>query len=454
MRNLSIKIILAALLVSISGCIGVKNTVYKPEELIGKGYLVARIDGNDSSFSYASYSGDAIINGQAYEDKVIKHYLVLPLPPGQYKLEELKNKSGNKYSGYTYNAFTFNHEFIIKPGHLTNLGYLFGDFSSNTKYIGVGVQSGRYRILTVNNNNSILDYLKMNQPHIHKVVSNKKIINGKLPFATKKQLNSFRQYYANHLTTIPVHKSSDIVHGQLGTLAIVKRNPQGDVLSTKVIETNSNEFISGCSSNKTRFICTVPDINNPRFIIGQLAGRYKSLPIPGKTSSINAYIIGKSNVLAIDGSLNIYISHDNGKSFTLNSNYSSNDESGMLKDIKYSNGINGIYIASRIGKDKLLYITNQAQISSIPLPESGIIGKIIETNTGLLMGPEATMMMNSKVFFKPKGENEWIESEMPVSGCIKAEFEDSSRNNLLITCGYGYRNVTFYRSNDGGRTWK
>ena len=328
-------LLLLALL--ISGCGGgMHQHKLEAEDLNGKGVVVARTMSTDWGFAV---SRNAVISGKKYNNVILENYLILPLPAGSYSLDAIGGQiyleNMGSHTRYTYGTYPIRRNFSIKEGQVTNLGFIFGSFSSQDDY----------RVLNFDNSQSISAYLSKQHPQLYNALLDKKINLAPAAYSSISELQAIRKRIALQNASKIFYHDKKVINGVAGALAIVKRDQNNRIVSIRLIETNTFDEIPHCGEGKTRFACYIPSSQKDRLLVGELAGtaRFRNVP-KGFSGRAVLYPFGKQGIILTNYNLDLFVSHDGGRNFYHDSRFKLNRPVEYHIDIEFKSNAEGVYI--------------------------------------------------------------------------------------------------------------
>ena len=307
------------------------------EDLNGKGVVVAHVMSTDWGFAV---SRNAVINGKKYNNVILKNYLIIPLPAGNYTLDAIGGQifleNMGSHTRYTYGTYPIKRNFNIKQGQVTNLGFIFGSFSSQEDY----------RVLNFDNSQSITAYLRKEHPQLYNsAILNKGIQLAPGSYSPVSGLQPIRKQITLQNAAKKYYHDKNVINGIVGTLAIVKRGQNNKVASIRLIETNSFDEIPHCGESKTRFACYIPSSQKDRLLVGELAGTARFRDVPNGFSGREVlYPFGKQGVILTNYNLDLFVSHDGGRNFNHDSRFKFKRPVEYRFDIEFKSNAEGVYI--------------------------------------------------------------------------------------------------------------
>ena len=438
----------------LSGCLGLSKVVIKPSDLEGKGLLVVNIVGNNIYFRRTALRGDVYISGERYKTSINDNYIVLPLKPGKYNFEKIGAVTASSmpgaYTNNTYSHFPMNRQFTIKKGGVTNLGLIYAHFSD--------ADNPKFRTNVIKNNKQIKFYLKNEQPELYKTLKKNAIRLEKGRYLSSSELKKLRKSMAIQLANSAAYKDKNIVSGNLGLIAQIKRNSKKQVTSIKPVNTGSLDRISYCRDNKYQYACVVPNKNSYGLLTSNYKKIIKSKKLPNGLKSPSIFVLGKKYILLVDGEFNLYESRNSGRTFKKNSSFKL---AGFDKhDLALGNFYNkkkGLYVIAKKGKGALIFKphTGNSKFKTLPRPKE-ITGKrlshIHETKKGIVMGPYPGAFSSSEVYILLNNMKQWKEVVVPSASCYDLKVSNYSNSELKLLCGFRGP-TTRYISKDSGMTW-
>lgn len=444
---------LLMLIISLLGCsIGMKKVELKPSDLEGKGLLVARINSSNFSkkFSYVSFGGDVYLNDKKYSKALYYHYLVMPLDPGQYNFEKIGDITGlsmpGTYMMKSYSNLPINRTFTIKPGRITNLGYIVAHYTN--------VSEERYKIYTIDNSKHMAAYLRKEQAAAYNSLHNKSILLATGKYLSSSDLIVLRKNIALQSANRVEFKDKQIVSGALGVVARIYRNTNNQISRVTLIETETFDAVDYCSENKFQYACIISEGENIQMLIGRFNGKPRFKSLPKGVEKAKLHVFGKHNILIIDDSFNLYVSKDNGKSFSVNSSFKLPEPEAYMNYAKIYRGKKGFYIEARKENGRLIYKShdNNVNFKLLSIPKGIKPDDIYETKKGIVMGPIPGIAISSEVYYLSNGSNVWSEVKIPSTLCMYIDILNYNTGKLKMECGGQYAKH-HYLSKDGGVTW-
>ena len=204
------RLLLVILLVGLQqGCMLSKQT-FTRDTLSNQGVVVAEVMQLNSYGNVRAISGKPVFSSGSYHQGVSDGHMVVSLPPGKHKLQSIVTVSGNLTTTYSFNL-----EFEVRTGSVTNLGKLI--LLTEDK-----LGSTRYKIISVENNKYMLNYLRTRFADAFGSVGNQ-LIKPEFKQLPANKMNAFqieiarRKMVMGH-SIIRMNSHNYLAYGDLGTL--------------------------------------------------------------------------------------------------------------------------------------------------------------------------------------------------------------------------------------------
>lgn len=452
--------LLTFLLSLLSGCISVPTNALTapqvlhlppairpelPESIGNDGLVVADVQG----LGRLTYFGNAevIIKG-GKRAKLYGHYLVQPLPPGQYAIEALRQTSGPgttfQQSGVTVMVTNFGTapikiDFTVRAGEVTNLGQLLLIPDEND------ARKKDFVIGAVDNSADMDYFLRTTYPKLHASLREKTLAPGK--YMQAQDLQRLRRHIALNLGESMASRAR-YVAGPAGTLALLDRDPEGSVTNVRLLDSPVRAGLQMQAEQPDRFGFITDDGRFFLVIGDQVEAR--SLPIAHPT---RLFLFRDRGVIVVDNKFNLYTSNDNGHNWQ--------QYAGAVVDDSVESWLTGGVAEDRDGyyvyrslPPRLMHATyGSAEYQPVATPKGAIsISGVTERRTGLFLETNITAWLTSTphpFFFRPVGSHEWETRYKPQAMCKNLEFLDDTGQRVRARCS-----GEVYDSSDGGVSWR
>ena len=418
-----------------------------PEALDGEGLLVATIAANHlatTAFEKLGFSmASAQIGDAYYANAVRESVLVLPLKPGDYKLNALLVRRNPDERGETRYPLEF--PFHISEGQSTNLGVV--------ALIGQPGQPGKYWKVLVDNTDEIAAHLRARHPKLAASLRPATpVLARENKYADSKLLESLRRDIAKDSWIGSEDPNvAQYVGGEVGTISRLLRDSQDRVAAFDVLDTGTTSSMLSCSGDGRRFVCGSAE---PALYFVQ-GGKVEKRPVPFAARHLWVHTFAPNGLVLVDENMTIYSSSDNGASWGKHVWYARKDPLHPLASIKFANGRKGYYVYSTFTADPLapqvLYSEfGAASYRPVDIPTMNDWQRLVETSEGLLIGPHrATTGDNPAVLYlRAAGKPAWQSLPLPGKRCFFLQHEKGGAESLAVFC-----DSKRFASNDGARTW-
>jgi len=430
------------------------------------------------------------INGTTYSRALHDGFLVLTLPPGEYRLTNLNH--GNLVASFTSWLATFSQsaataypldiKFTIERGRATYLGklYLYAPKRSN----------GKYAVVPVDDSKGMVAYLRAKHPQLYASLTSPELVSAPQEYVDASQLAMLRKAIAARkvrdmsalLVSAGATRSDEWqaqaiasrelmelawegdmtrpvqhVGGQLGTLARLEPNSSGKIEITAV-ESGTLAGLDWCTFDQERGICPLPD--SSYLLVRGATVTQKAWPEAGTKPAL-LRVFGRSGVVAVDRDGVVWISLDDGGTWKSQAwlalkepmRVNQYDTGEPYNPVGFRRGKQGFYLYSRadLKQASMLYVPYAGDaIRNIDLPADArrVRGVIESPGRGLLVAAHPSGSVgNEMVYFMPLGEQTWVKREIPAQFCPHFLPEQSGAS-LRLVCSQGQ-----FRSVDLGKTW-
>lgn len=433
----------------ITGCAS-KSAVVTPTDLNTNGLLVGRITGdNPDNFIL---NGNLTIDGKEYKDALVNGYIMLSLEPGNHTVQHLGKTTTVRTSSYqtttTTKQITLNRKLTIKPSQITNIGIIM--VLSNED------EPDKFKLSYINNNSDMEAFLGSKHPDIYNSLSNLELISSEGKYLTKKEIRVLRNSLLRRLPQSQL--SGNYAATILGTIAKISRDENGKLQKFSFYNTQTFEDIKTCTIKDQRIACIIPNFaNGDRLMMTVKNGlAWRSLP---KYQAGRFYIklIGDNKLVLVTDRLKVFSSIDYAKTWKIYTGAQLENPIGVDSEVGFSEGDDGYYIYSRDIDGTLIYTEfSEFNYTKLETPDKGTQrGHVQETSKGLYIGPEYTEFGKGKIFFKAKGQTNWITRNVPSTQCNEMTLVSSVNDQVAINCESadepGKSNT--YISKDTGKNW-
>ncbi len=481
----------------LGGC--ARMPVNVPSKVGTAGLLVAEIRSNfvDINSSYrplgiGEYQNLLApeINGTTYARALRDGFLVLTLPPGEYRMTNLNHGTSvasftswlGSFSQTATTAYPLDIKFTIERGRATYLGklYLYAPKRSN----------GKYAVVAVDDSKSMIAYLQEKHAELYASLISPELLAGPQEYLDGSQLATMRKAIAARkvrdmsalLVSAGASKSDDWqaraiasrelmelawegdmtrsvqhVGGQLGTLARLVPSVGGKMDLTPV-ESGTLAGLDWCTFDQERGICPLPD--SSYLLVRGSAVIQKPWPAGGAKPAL-LRVFGRNGIVAVDQTGRVWISLDDGSTWKSHTwlalkepmRVNEYDTSEPYSPVGFRRGKQGFYLYSRadLKQAALLYVSYAGDgVRPIDLPADArrVRGVIESPGRGLLVAAHPSgLAANEMVYFMPLGEQTWVKREIPAQFCPHFLPEQSGAS-LRLVCSQGQ-----FRSVDLGKTW-
>ncbi len=495
MARLHVWIAVIALL--LGGC--ARMPVNVPSKVGTAGLLVAEIRSNfaDVNGTYRSLAGGEYrnllapeINGTTYERALRNGFLVLTLPPGEYRMSNLNYAiTGpslatwfSTLSQSSSTTYPLDIKFRIERGRATYLGKLY--------LYAPKRRSDHYAVVAVDNTNGMVDHLKAKHADLYASLSSPEFLAGPQEYleasdlarlrkaivarkvrdmsellvkaaASKSDERQARAIARSELMELAwegdVTRTVQHVGGQLGALARVGTSASGK-LELFPIESGTLAGLDWCTFDQDRGVCPLPQ--SSYLLVRGSTVTQKPWP-ERSTKPALLRVFGRSGIVAVDRNGLVWISLDDGVTWAshrwlaLNEPMRVNeyDTSEPYSPIGFRRGKEGFYLYSRadLKQESLLYVPYAGDgVRRIDLPSGArrVRGVIESPGQGLLVAAHPSgLIANDNVYFRAAGGQTWVKREIPAEFCPHFLPEQSGAS-VRVVCTQGQ-----FRSVDLGQTW-
>jgi hypothetical protein len=488
---------IAGIALLLGGC--ARMPVNVPSQVGTAGLLVAEIRSNfaDVNGSHRSYGTGEYqnllapeINGTTYDRALRNGFLVLTLPPGEYRLTNLNYAITvpaiatwlSTLSQSSSTTYPLDIKFTIERGRATYLGklYLYAPKRDNSEYA----------VVALDNAKGMVDYLKSKHAELYASLTSSEFLLGPQQYLEPAQLAMLRRAIAARkvrdvtelLVKTGATKSADwqaqaiarrelmelawegdmsrtIQHvgGQLGALARLGTNASGK-LGLFPIESGTLAGLDWCTFDQDRGVCPLPE-SNYLLVQGATATH---MPWPaGSAKPALLRVFGRSGIVAVDQHGLVWISLDDGVSWKSHNwlvlknplRVNEYDTSEPYSAVGFRRGRRGFYLYSRtdLKQASLLYVPYAGdEVRRIDLPADArrVRGVVELPGQGLLVAAHGSgLIANDRIYFRAAGAQAWVKREIPAEFCPHFLPEQSGAS-LRVVCTQGQ-----FRSVDFGETW-
>ncbi len=434
----------------LAGCVAApKYRPELPEEIGGKGLVVAEVVGINRLSGWSTNSGNVLINKKSYNNALVKGLIAVPLAAGEYSLDALNyvTYGGSTTAGtvtYTTKYSTtmpLNRKFTIRPGEVTNIGLILLYPDPEDK------ENKRFFRFFIDNRDDMKIFLKTFYPALAaRMKVDAMTLSAGEYLKDPKLLQSLRREIALK-GFIASRATADYVAGNVGTVAKVKRGKDGKMSDVQVLDVDTLSNIATQSSDQKSDRLVFMTANNRLFLVTGGAVKEKRPPTALRDGEVLA--AGAKDIVIVDDRLEVYVSNDNGETWKTNDTF-------MVKDDvrpKFMAGERSYYIYSSYPPVLITGVYDRAELAKLELPEKlGNIQHVTEKKSGLFVETHVTAWTKDTPFpfyVKKDAAAPWEARAMPRISCYAIRFLDDTGNNLETLC----QKETF-QSSDGGRRWQ
>lgn len=450
MRPASKKFLLAASLAFVfsllSGCISVPKRPQLPESVGNDGLVVAQIQGV-GQFGLYGYA-EAVIKGGS-DAKLAGYQLAHVLPPGQYTLEALRQKSTSgtsSFNGVTVSKVTvttlpLNVDFTVRAGQVTNLGQLVLVPDERDP------ERKRFVVYAVDNASDTRHVLQTFYPALYASLGSGAATLAPQSHVQGQDLLRLRRAIALQIGGSRIG-GRRFVAGPAGTLALLDRAPDGRITQVRLVDspvtTAPRLSAEQPSYDRLGFFT-----NDGRFFMATGSRvEARALPVANPT---RVFLFGDSGVVLADEKFNLHTSHDDGRSWR-------HFAGAVVEDSEYSrhDGLteaHGGYYLHHHFPPRLVHAKSGGEYERVALPEGATnIRRVVARGPSLFLEKEVTAWTSSTphpFFVRPSAGQGWETRHKPRASCGLLEFQDDSGQQLRTRC-----DGTVHVSSDGGVSWR
>jgi hypothetical protein len=431
------------------------------------------------------------INGITYERALRDGFLVLTLPPGEYRLTNLNGgTTGPSIAGWlnafsqtsAASAYPLDIKFSIERGRATYLGKLY--------LYAPRPDSKEFAVVSGDDTKGMVDYLKANHAALYASLSSPALLAGSQEQADAAQLAKLRKILVTRkvreMSTLLVGSGStrsddwqaqaisrsellelawegdmtrsfEHVGGQFGALARVSSNAGGK-LELSPIESGTLADLDWCTFDRDRGVCPLP--GSGYLLVRGSTATHKAWPA-GSAKPALLRVFGSNGIVAVDQSARVWISLDDGATWKSHAwlaldkpmRVNDYDASEPYSPIGFRRGKQGFYLYSRadLKPESLLYVPYAGEgVRHIALPSDArrVRGVVESPGRGLLVAAHSSgLAANEMMFYLAGGAQAWVKHKIPAEFCPHF-LPDQSGTSLRVVCRQGQ-----FRSVDLGKTW-
>jgi hypothetical protein len=441
-----IRLVFVLLLLALAASACVPSGITVPDKLEDSGLVVG-----DLATEGLTVLPDSkpVINGKTYAGGMQPGgRLIVPLPPGEYTLDSIFASStgmlgGSGVTQTTTQNLPIHQKFTIEKGRVTNVGLivLLANKADPKKY-------GLYRL---DNTAEMTAFLQSYYPALYGSLRDKSIRLAPGNLVPREQIPALRGEIASavfaHLEGF-LKPTTTFVSGGAGTLAQVERDAQGRALRLKLVDTGTLERLTSaqCATTEGRAACVV----GKQLMSWSPKGRGIH-PLPALLDGARGvYVFKDAGVVLVDGRLNFYSSVDDGVTWKTYAGIARDRPIEPSIGARFSSGANRFYASVPDAKALLVSGYDPVNYSRVGLPSAvDFVGRVAETASGVVMGPEFTVLSNSRLAFGQIGGTAWEIRKIPATFCLGLVVEDRNGDRLRAYCG-----DKTWRSEDAGRSWR
>ncbi|MFW2373340.1 MAG: hypothetical protein ACN4GM_09490 [Gammaproteobacteria bacterium] len=429
------------LLVLLQGCFATRQS-FTRDSLNNEGLVVAEVIQLNSYGNVRAISGKPVFNSGSFHQGVKAGHMVVSLPPGKHSLQSIGTALGNLTTTYTFNL-----EFEIRAGSVTNLGKLI--MLNEDKPI-----STRYKIISVENNKYMLNYLRATYPEAFGSIGNK-VIKPKFKQLSARNMDAFQKEIARRKmiqgqNTIRLDNRNYLVYGGLGTL--VRFTMSKDLkkfAKIQALKTNTLDPLLSCDVHKNTVAClTKSEVRSEvLFVMGN--------KVSTRQLDDNSYskLLFESNggLVLVNNQFVLMRSNDYARSWKLDKRFFWDQETSNA--VNMTQGINGIFLYMKKQDAPVIkYNSKTRRFSKLDIPfDSDYLTNILETRNGIYIGPEYTLMSNARIYHQKNAKSSWQELEIPYSSCSSLKSLDKLKGmHLQLSCSSAPK----LESKDAGKSWR
>lgn len=431
------------------------------------------------------------INGTTYERALRDGFLVLTLPPGEYRLTNLNGgTTGPSIAGWlsafsqtsATTAYPLDIKFTIERGRATYLGKLY--------LYAPRPESKEFAVVAVDDTRGMADYLKTNHPALYASLRSPEFLAAPQEYADAAQLAKLRKILATRkvreMSALLVGAGStrsedwqaqalarsellelawegdmtrtvEHVGGQLGALARVAPNANGK-LELAPIESGTLAGLDWCTFDRDRGVCPLP--GSSYLLVRGATATHKAWPA-GSAKPVLLRVFGSNGIVAVDQNARVWLSLDDGATWKSQAwlalrqpmRVNDYDTSEPYGPVGFRRGKQGFYLYSRadLKPESLLYVPYAGEgVRNIQLPPDArrVRGVVESPGRGLLVAAHSSgLVANEMVFHLAGGAQTWVKHRIPAVFCPHFLPEQSGAS-LRVVCAQGQ-----FRSVDLGKTW-
>lgn len=463
---LSLRVLGAILLVAASGCYTPTYKPTLPESLGNEGVMVGQI--TDVGALKGFVQGVTLSNGK--EIKITHGYFAENLAPGSYVVKELYTKT---YEGANMNyirRYPLNLPFTIREKQVTNLGVVVLLPVSSTPEKQV------FSVSRVDNSKDIPLFFRKFYPQLAASLALDQVTLAEGTFLDTAKLNMLRRHIVAESYDVKKLRGEaadgfQMVAGDLGTFARVRYDASKNKISDIDLQ-DVGTFVNLGSGNadpvwKRRVVMT-----EDQRLFSTENGRFMERTLPtDNLRSPSIYPVGDKGLVVADTECDVYVSLDNGASWTKHPEMKRDKCDGYGASYSAATGAKGYYIYlinhsyfmhMMPSHPAVLYYSpyGQQELHTVLLP-SDVTGiqdvkehadKLYVKSNRWHKKPVSEGGKNDLTdayFVRGLKGDSWKPLHLPTTGCGKLSFSDAEGNVLRVRCGNDE-----YESKNMGEDWK
>lgn len=439
--NITRLVFIALLLVSLQACVLTRQS-FTRDSLNNEGLVVAEVIQLNSYGNVQPISGKPVFSSGSFHRGVNAGHMVVSLPPGKHTFKSIINTSGNLTTTYSFNL-----EFEIRAGSVTNLGKL---IMLNEDKLG----STRYKIISVENKKYMLNYLRATYPEAFGSVGNK-VIKPKFKQLSAKNMDAFQKEIARRKmvlgqNTIRLDNRNYLVYGGMGTLVRFTMSKDLKKFSKiQALKTNTLDPLISCDVNKNTVACLTKSAVRPEVLI--VKGNKVTTHKLDDNSFSKLFFESNGGLVLVNNQFILMRSNNYARSWKLDKRFYWDRDTGHAVNI--TQGINGFFLyIKKQDAPVVKYNSKTRRFSKLDISfDSDYLTTILETRNGIYVGPEYTLLSNAKIYHQKNAKSGWQQIEIPFSSCGSLKSLDKlNGKHLQLGCSGGVK----VESKDGGKSWR
>jgi hypothetical protein len=420
-----------------------------PESIGNDGLVVADVQGLGRLTRFSS-NAEVVIKGES-KSWLYGHYLLQPLPPGQYTIEAFKQSVGgygpsvvpgvNVMIG-TLTSLPVKINFTVRPGEVTNLGQLLliPDERDPEKKL--------FAVRAVDNSADMRYYLQTFYPKLNASLGKDTLSPG--AYIQGQDLRRLQHYIALDLGgSMASHVR--YVAGPAGTVAALDRDAEGSVTKVRLLDSPAMTAAQAKSEQPAYDRFGFIGDDGRLFLVSAGQVEVRSPPISDPNG---VFLFRDRGVVVRDDKFNLYTSNDNGRSWqhyagaALPSVDATRPVSGGLAEDQDGYYVyrsrSPLLLHAKYGSTEYQPVTLPNEIDNVSEVNARTSGLFVETNVRAW-----TTSTPNPFFVRHSESGEWEKRHKPQAMCKKLEFLDDSGQRLRVHC-----NGEAYDSADGGSSWR